>query len=136
MTKKDIKEGDIVLLRDGRTCMVMPVINDTNNRLALYGKRMWIGETAISIIVSLEGYTDDLIDPDGLCCLDIIAVRKSFTFPISDPKVVFNILYSRCDPDNVYWDWKREEVKEVTMKEVEEKFGCKVKIVKEENEDG
>lgn len=27
--------------------------------------------------------------------------------------------------------WKRSEVKEVTMAEVEEKFGCKVKIVKE-----
>lgn len=27
--------------------------------------------------------------------------------------------------------WERSEVKEVTMSEVEEKFGCKVKIVKE-----
>lgn len=27
--------------------------------------------------------------------------------------------------------WERKEVKEVTMAEVEEKFGCKVKIVKE-----
>lgn len=27
--------------------------------------------------------------------------------------------------------WERHEVKEVTMAEVEEKFGCKVKIVKE-----
>ena len=27
--------------------------------------------------------------------------------------------------------WERSEVKEVTMAEVEEKFGCKVKIVKE-----
>ena len=27
--------------------------------------------------------------------------------------------------------WQRSEVKEVTMSEVEEKFGCKVKIVKE-----
>lgn len=27
--------------------------------------------------------------------------------------------------------WERQEVKEVTMAEVEEKFGCKVKIVKE-----
>lgn len=27
--------------------------------------------------------------------------------------------------------WQRSEVKEVTMAEVEEKFGCKVKIVKE-----
>ena len=27
--------------------------------------------------------------------------------------------------------WERHEIKEVTMAEVEEKFGCKVKIVKE-----
>lgn len=27
--------------------------------------------------------------------------------------------------------WKRLEVKEITMSEIEEKFGCKVKIVKE-----
>lgn len=134
MTKKDIGAGDVVLLRDGRTCMVMPVINDANNKLALYGKRIWIGETAISIIASLDGYTDDLIDPDGLCCLDIIAVRKLAVHP-AYPKVVFDILYSRCDPDNICWDWKRGEIKEVTMADVEEKFGCKVKIVKE-NEDG
>ena len=28
--------------------------------------------------------------------------------------------------------WKREEIKEVTMAEVEEKFGCKVKIISDE----
>lgn len=37
MTKKDIKEGDIVLLKDGRRCIVMPYINDPNKGLALYG---------------------------------------------------------------------------------------------------
>ena len=28
--------------------------------------------------------------------------------------------------------WKRKEYKEVTMQEIEEKFGCKVKIVEED----
>jgi len=45
---------------------------------------------------------------------------------------------STCITVPVFWDisedtglvWKREDVKEVTMKEVEEKFGCKVKIKK------
>jgi hypothetical protein len=37
MTKKDIKAGDIVLLKDGRRCIVMPDINDSNEGLTLYG---------------------------------------------------------------------------------------------------
>jgi hypothetical protein len=31
---------------------------------------------------------------------------------------------------NPTWIWVREEIKEITMKELEEQYGCKVKIVK------
>jgi hypothetical protein len=132
MTKKDIKKGDIVLLEDGRRCIVMPDINDPNKRLVLYGvlnlhNIVLCFDKLFGIIASLHYYDDDLTDNNGYT---IMAVRKN---PIGSAACLFEMLTNdSIDKDRFYWDWKREEVKEVTMAEVEEKFGCKVKIVKEE----
>ena len=49
--------------------------------------------------------------------LDIMSVYTSYLHCIDIPKKLL---------------WQREEYKEVTMKEIEEIFGCKVKIVGEE----
>ncbi len=138
MTKKEIKKGDIVLLKDGRRCIVMPDIEDTNNGLALYGMLRFRGlvlggvyDKRFGIIANLnEYYDDDLTPSDGDSRYTIMAVRKN---PVESASYLFEMLTNdSIDKDRYYWNWKREEIKEVTMEEVEEKFGCKVKIVKEE----
>lgn len=128
MTKKDIEVGDLVLLRDGRVC----VIRKGYNRLVLYGKPS-DDYPAITWINTLDDYTDDLTDSDNYHKYDIMAVRKCWPEYIG--VYLIDILLSDVTPDEIAWNWEREEVKEVTMAEVEEKFGCKVKIVKEEDDD-
>lgn len=137
MTKKDIQRGDLVLLRDGRICVVMYDMDDPNKGLTLYGK---IGSPfefiALGKIKHLDGYYNYLKEFDGpLSDYDIMAVRKSSDFGLSYsvPLFIFDVLfYSEKYERDIIWDWKREEIKEVTMADVEEKFGCKVKIVKGE----
>ena len=138
MTKKDIKEGDIVLLKDGRRCIVMPYIDDPNRGLALYGILNLCNpflalancNRPFGIITNLNYYKDDLTPPDSDSDYIIMAVREN---PIGSAACLFEMLTNdSIDKDRYYWDWKREEIKEVTMSEVEEKFGCKVKIVREE----
>lgn len=145
MTKKDIKEGDIVLLKDGRRCIVMPYIDDPNRGLALYGILNLYNsflancnpayKKIFGVIASLNKYyNDDLTPPsDGDDRYTIMAVRKN---PVESAAYLFEMLTNdSIYKDRYYWDWKREEIKEVTMSEVEEKFGCKVKIVKEEDDE-
>lgn len=144
MTKKDIKAGDIVLLKDGRRCIVMPDIDDSNNGLALYGVLKICPSflpdfsKRIGIITHLDYYDDDLTHLDGYIGYTIMAFRDN---PIAAASCLFEILTNDTTDKNCYyesryyWDWKREEVKEVTMADVEEKFGCKVKIVKEESDE-
>lgn len=141
MTKKDIKEGDIVLLKDGRRCIVMPYIDDPNRGLALYGIlnlcNPFLANCNIirpfGIITSLNYYKDDLTRPDSDSNYTIMAVRKN---PVESAAYLFEMLTNdSIYKDRYYWNWKREEIKEVTMSEVEEKFGCKVKIVKGEDDD-
>ena len=139
MTKKDIKEGDIVLLKDGRRCIVMPDIKDQNKELVLYGLLdlsypFLVGcLRPFGVVSCVDSYNDDLTPFSGINSYTIMAVRKN---PVESASYLFEMLTNdSIDKDRYYWDWKREEIKEVTMAEVEEKFGCKVKIVKE-NEDG
>lgn len=144
MTKKDIASGDLVLLRDGRVCIVLKDLDDPTMGLTLYGNvnspfSYFLLESSPKVIgkvIHLCDYDDDLTS-DGLFSndnYDIMAVRKTSDFGLkfSVPFIFNLILYSCKEPDRIFWDWQREEVKEVTMAEVEEKFGCKVKIVKGE----
>ena len=145
MTKKDICAGDLVLLRGGRVCVVMKDKDDPNKGLTLYGKiNSPLGfldpspKIALGKVMHLYNYDDDLTDSSGsLSDYDIMAVRTTsdINLKFSVPFIFNTLFYSCKEPNRIFWDWEREEVKEVTMAEVEEKFGCKVKIVKE-NEDG
>lgn len=146
MTKKDIERGDLVLLRGGRICVVMEDVDNPNKGLTLYGKinspiSFLDPSPKISLgkVIHLNDYNDDLTDSADsrpFSGYDIIAVRKTsdccvkFSVPF-----IFDHLFYNNEFDCICWDWKREEVKEVTMAEVEEKFGCKVKIVKGEEDD-
>lgn len=145
MTKKDIERGDIVLLRGGRVCVVMKDADDPNNGLTLYGKINspisfldFSPKIVLGKVIHLNDYNDDLTDSADrpFSDYDIMAIRKTshyntnFTVPF-----IFDVLFYNEGSNRIYWDLRRKEIKEVTMAEVEEKFGCKVKIIKE-NEDG
>jgi hypothetical protein len=145
MTKKDIERGDLVLLRDGRVCVVWKDMDDPNKGLVLYGKTgSPIGffdlspKYALGKVIHLDDYKDDLTDSDKSLKnsdYDIMAIRKTADLGLKySVPFIFNVLFLYGPSDRIFWDWEREEVKEVTMAEVEEKFGCKVKIVKEESD--
>ncbi len=143
MTKKDIKEGDFVLLRDGRVCVVMEDVDNPNNGLVLYGMiNSPIGfldptpKNVIGKVIHLYNFNDDLTSSDGYSSYDIMAIRKTSDYSIEfSVTFIFHTLFYRRLSNRLFWNWEREEIKEVTMAEVEEKFGCKVKIVKEEDDE-
>ena len=118
MKLSDLKTGMIVTLRNGSEYVVF------RNSANLYGF------DSSDILVNAEKcswhklskYTDYLH-----CCSetewDIVKVEIPY-----HPFCNMNIDYER-DKRKLLWE---ESVKEVTMAEIEEKFGCKVKIVKED----
>ena len=102
-TKSDLKNGMIVELRNGNRYMVVG-----------------------TDLLGLNGYM-------GLCSYnkDLLKYDSTSTDPDWDiVKVYKNIYHLDLKKANCIV-WEREEVKEVTMAEVEEKFGCRVKIVKD-----
>ena len=110
-TKKDLKNRMVVEYRNGERYMVVDDI--------LLGDNYWC---------SLSQYSDDLTRKScrvGEVCSDYDIVKVF-------PEIYY---YSRMrtisvrNGDKILW--QRHEVKEVTMTEIEEKFGCKVKIIKE-----
>ena len=152
MTLKDnIKNKTIVKLRDGRIGIVLHDLhkhglNNTPDDLTIYGPRWpksgYPDGTSCDIgIADVRSYNDDLeyqtysgvyaapYDRD----YDIIAYTNSCVGTYLVPQLTLRIIYGLIYNLHIVWDWKREEAKEVTMADVEEKFGCKVKIIKEEN---
>lgn len=101
-TKSDLANGMIVEQRCG---MRKIVIEDRIVGYEEYGE--------------LENYEDNLLhfcDPK----FDIMKIYK-----------YANTIEQALKSNDLKLLWERSEVKEVTIAEVEEKFGCKVKIVKE-----
>lgn len=108
-TKSDLKNRMVVEYRNGYRRMVVDDVLVGNTR---YG--------------DLKEYNDDLSYNGGYngtldSELDIVKVYSEI-----------NVFGNKDDIRKLGTPiWERSEVKEVTMSEVEEKFGCKVKIVKE-----
>ena len=104
MKKSDLKNRMVVEYRNGERRMV---VDDMLMGDSQYGE--------------LRCYDDNLncsVD-DDMVEYDIVKVfDKINTFREKNSKYLVLL-------------WDRSEVKEVTMSEIEEKFGCKVKIVKE-----
>lgn len=118
MTLNDLKTGMIVTTRNGNSYIVMRDFLGDISVLAGISDNKTISRQWINMI----WYEQDLTCTD-ISRLDIISVYSS------DP----------CDIDiKKGLIWERKEYKEVTMQEIEEKFGCKVKIVgnEEKNNDG
>lgn len=108
--KSDLMPGYIVERMDGSIRMVVQ---------AKSGLYLTDGGTYLT----LEEYNDDL---ESKTCDHTI--KRVYDF-VDNP---------RCALDLIVFDreliWERpENAKEITMSDIEEKFGCKVKIVKEEN---
>ena len=112
MTLDELKTGMIVKLRNGEYHIIMRDFIDEGDVLA--------GLSCSNIIsgawTSLSNYNQDMTHPT-LAFLDIMSVYASSVYSVDTPTKLI---------------WERKEYKEVTMKEIEEKFGCKVKIVEED----
>ena len=112
MTLNDLKTGMIVETRDGNSHIVMRDFIDGGDILVGISDN----DNIVNSYIELSYYEKDL-KHNQLPGLDIMSVYTSYLHCIDIPKKLL---------------WKREEYKEVTMKEIEEKFGCKVKIVEED----
>jgi len=106
-TKSNLENRMVVELRNGSRCLVV------DNRLL--GKSGYLFLTE-----EYEGvgeYNEDLKFPSD-SKWDIIKVYQKVNQRSFDN-----------DPECLILLWERQEIKEITMTEIEEKFGCKVKIV-------
>jgi hypothetical protein len=104
-TKANLKNRMVVEYRNGERRMVV------DNMLIGYSQR---GD--------LNNYNDDLSHKGTFSKgLDIVRIYPEIN--------VFRKKYDKTELAMPIWE--RPEVKKITMSEVEEKFGCKVKIVKE-----
>lgn len=111
MTLDDLKTGMIVKIRNGNSYIVMRDFIDDGDVPAGLSCNNKISDTWLS----LSRYNQDMTYPK-LPSLDIVNVYASS-------------VYSADTPTRLLWE--RNEYKEVTMKEIEEKFGCKVKIIED-----
>lgn len=124
MKLHDLEEFDIVKRRDGKVMIV--IYNTVYDCLALFSP-----ETC-GCSGKLRDYRDDMTVKGHLdkSDKDIVAVYKC------DDKCKYTLLskYFKYDCRVFPWTWEREEVKEMTIAELEAVVGCKIKIIKEDNE--
>ena len=135
MKMKDmITDGTVVKFRDGRLAVLLRDINPKEDRYTykFYGLKELTSTVNNGGIIGLDAYGNDLNvkEGGGLSSYDIMAIAGEERFNLKD---TIRIMFGFVSEDDIVWDWKREDVIEVTMEAVEKKFGCKVKIVKEEN---
>lgn len=118
MTLDDLKTGMIVKTREGKYHIIMRDFIDQGDILAglSYDNRISNSWT------NLSKYNQDMTHSE-IPSLDIVDVYASSVYSADTPTKLL---------------WERKEYKEVTMQEIEEKFGGKVKIVgnEEEHNDG
>ena len=112
MTLDELKTGMIVETRNGNSYIVMRDFIDYGDVLAGLSCNNIISNTWIS----LSAYNKDMTHTT-IPNIDIMSVYASSVYSVDTPTKLI---------------WEHKEYKEVTMKEIEEKFGCKVKIVGED----
>lgn len=112
MTLDDLKTGMIVKTREGKYNIVMRDFIDEGDILAGLSCNNKISDTW----TSLSNYNQDMTNSE-FPHIDIMSVYSSYLYSVDIPKKLL---------------WERKEYKEVTMREIEEMFGCKVKIVEED----
>ena len=112
MTLDELKTGMIVKTREGKYNIVMRDFIDCGDILAGLSCDNKISETW----TSLSNYNQDMTN-SRFPHIDIMSVYSSYPYSAGTPTKLL---------------WERKEYKEVTMGEIEEMFGCKVKIVEED----
>ena len=112
MELDDLKTGMIVKTREGKYNIVMRDFIDEGDILVGLSHNNKISETW----THLSNYNQDMTN-SIFPRIDIMSVYTSYPYSADTPKKLL---------------WERKEYKEVTMRDIEEKFGCKVKIVEEE----
>ena len=112
MKLDDLKTGMIVETRNGSSHIVMRDFIDDGDVLA----GLSFSDKISNTWTSLSNYNEDMTN-SRFPHLDIMNVYASS-------------VYSADTQTRLLWE--RKEYKEVTMKEIEEKFGCKVKIVEDD----
>lgn len=125
MKLSDLKTGMIVTWRNGVECVVMI---DYESQSAIERKifvnakdKHWLPFGYYGEDMKMMRDHEDFCDDDNE--YDIVKVELA-THPYS----FLDLEYEKGKRKLL---WKEKAVKEVTMSEIEEKFGCKVKIVKE-----
>lgn len=119
-TKKDLKNGDVVKLRDGRVGIVLIALiaDDRLNKIIFPDTSYYLSD-----------YKDDLtclIQFHELCPDDIMAVRR--------PPYSINNFFKVFDYSNGELVYERKEVEEMTLEEVCKALGKEIKIVKSKGE--
>ena len=109
MKLDDLKTGMIVTTRNGDFHIVMRDFVDVGDILAGISDN----DNITNSYIKLSYYKQDM-KSNLLSDFDIMSVYTS---------------YLRCMDIQKKLIWEREEYKEVTMKEIEEKFGCRIKLV-------
>lgn len=111
MTLNDLKTGMIVKIRNGEYHIIMRDFIDDGDVLA----GLSCNNKILGTWTSLSNYNQDMTH-SGVSYLDIVSVYASYPYSTDTPTRLL---------------WERKEYKEVTMQEIEEKFGCKVKIIED-----
>ena len=120
MKKGDLKNGDIVLTRDGVKHIVL---KDTK---CYVDKKDLLVDLTSSRYLSLNDYDDNLLihgDED----FDVMKV-------CSMQYVGDNIKNHIINSEDI-WTWERQETKEMTLAEISEALGYDVKVIKEVEND-
>lgn len=112
MELNDLRTGMIVKTRDGKCYIVMRDFAGVRDILAGLSD----SDNITNSYTELSYYNQDM-KHNLLPELDIVSVYTSYSHGIDISKKLL---------------WQREKYKEVTMQEIEEQFGCKVKIVGEQ----
>lgn len=119
MTKSELRTGMVVKDRDG---FIGVVLKNTSTVDGIKWFKDTEGITSIDEWQELdEAYNEDLTTKNDFDAEDIVSVYQPNDF--DDYTTV-----RAYQEDHLIWN-REEPVKEVTMKDIEEKFGCKVKII-------
>ena len=118
-TVKDLKPGMLVKLYSGRVGILVP---------CGYGKLFVVG------MLTDEKYISKLCEPE-ICASGLSGISLDYSI------VAVYGYYEGCTYDffdiegrKLLWEYKEpEQVKEVTLSELKELFGCDIKIVQEDN---
>lgn len=116
-TKSDLKNRMVVETRAGERYILV------DDRFLSKTGFLWLNTHADKNGVFHQGYNDDLTMSSG-ANWDIVKVYEEVnSLNIDDDHPLYSLSLL----------WERNSIKEVTMAEVEAKFGCKVKIVNGDN---